>query len=145
MLRRLPALVALALLGFLVADPQPGYAQTAIRLKGDSPRPPRDKAIRTLASWYGEEHHGKPTASGEPFDMHALTAAHPSLPFGTLVVVTNLRNGRSVTVRVNDRGPFVRGRGIDLSYAAARALGSVGAGVVPVRIARPSSVASARR
>jgi rare lipoprotein A len=94
-----------------------------------------EKPVRTQASWYGAEHHGKQTASGEPFDMHALTAAHPSLPFGTRVVVTNLANGRRVTVRINDRGPFVSGRGIDLSYAAARALGSVGAGVVPVGIA----------
>jgi rare lipoprotein A len=90
---------------------------------------------RTNASWYGAEHHGKRTASGEPYDMHAMTAAHPTLPFGTRVVVTNLRNGRRVVVRINDRGPTIPGRGIDLSYAAARALGSVGAGVVPVRIA----------
>lgn len=94
-----------------------------------------DRPVRTRASWYGAEHHGKRTASGEPFDMHALTAAHPTLPFGTRVVVTNLANGRRVTVRINDRGPFVPGRGIDLSYAAARALRAIGRGVVPVRIA----------
>jgi rare lipoprotein A len=91
-------------------------------------------ATRTYASWYGDEWQGRPTASGELFDMHDLTAAHPTLPFGTKLHVTNLRNGRSVTVRVNDRGPAVRGRGIDLSYAAARALGAVHRGVVPVRI-----------
>ena len=86
------------------------------------------------ASWYGEAHQGKPTASGELFNMHALTAAHPSLPFGTRLRVVNLDNERSVEVRVNDRGPTVAGRIIDLSYAAARALGAVGTGVIPVRV-----------
>jgi rare lipoprotein A len=86
------------------------------------------------ASWYGAEHHGRATASGEPFDMNALTAAHRTLPFGTRVVVTNLANDRQVAVRINDRGPWIRGRVIDLSYAAARGLGSVSAGIVPVRI-----------
>ena len=74
------------------------------------------------ASWYGEYFEGKPTASGEPFNMYDLTAAHPTLPLGTLVRVTNLRNRRSVVVRVNDRGPIVPGRIIDLSYNAARVL-----------------------
>ncbi len=86
------------------------------------------------ASWYGAYHHGRPTASGETFDMDKLTAAHPTLPFGTRLRVTNLNNGRSVDVRVNDRGPFVGGRIIDLSYAAARALGVLGSGTVPVRV-----------
>jgi len=87
-----------------------------------------------MASWYGRPHHGRPTATGEIFDMYALTAAHPSLPLGTRVRVTNLKNGRSVDVRVNDRGPIAPGRSIDLSYAAARQLGAVSDGVVPVRI-----------
>jgi rare lipoprotein A len=100
---------------------------------------------RTYASWYGDEWQGRPTASGEPFDMHDLTAAHPTLPFGTRLHVTNLRNGRSVTVRVNDRGPAVQGRGIDLSYAAARALGAVHRGVVPVRIEHRGRTHSATR
>ena len=86
------------------------------------------------ASWYGEWHHGRRTASGEVYDMHRLTAAHPALPLGTRVLVTNLQNGRSVEVRVNDRGPTVAGRIIDLSYAAARALGAVAAGIVPVSV-----------
>jgi rare lipoprotein A len=86
------------------------------------------------ASWYGKGHQGRPTASGEPFDMNALTAAHPSLPFGTRLRVVNLDNERAVEVRVNDRGPSVAGRIIDLSYAAARALGAVGAGIIPVRV-----------
>ena len=87
------------------------------------------------ASWYGEAHHGKKTASGEPFDMHALTAAHRTLPMGTRVQVTNLANGRIVEVRINDRGPTIPDRIIDLSYGAARALEAVGAGVFRVRIA----------
>lgn len=74
------------------------------------------------ASWYGEYFDGKPTASGEPYDMYDLTAAHPSLPLGTLVKVTNLENRRAIVVRINDRGPIVPGRIIDVSYGAARAL-----------------------
>jgi rare lipoprotein A len=74
------------------------------------------------ASWYGENFHGKPTASGEPYDMYDMTAAHLTLPMGSYVRVTNLRNGRAVVVRVNDRGPIVPGRIIDLSYGAAQAL-----------------------
>lgn len=86
------------------------------------------------ASWYGARHHGKRTASGEKFNQHALTAAHRSLPFGTRVRVTNLNNGKRATVRINDRGPFQRGRIIDVSRAAAERLGLVQAGVAPVRI-----------
>jgi len=87
-----------------------------------------------VASWYGAHHHGRRTASGEVFDMYKLTAAHPTLPFGTRLRITSLDNGRSAEVRVNDRGPHVDGRIIDLSYAAARALGATGPGTVPVRI-----------
>ena len=98
--------------------------------------PPEPRAPQTgKASWYGEAHHGKKTASGEPFDMHALTAAHRTLPLGTRVLVTNLANGRAVEVRINDRGPSVADRIIDLSYGAARALDAVGAGIFRVRIA----------
>lgn len=92
------------------------------------------RAGRGLASWYGAAFHGRTTASGERFDMHALTAAHPWLPFGTLVEVRSLVNGRTVTVRINDRGPFTGQRVIDLSRAAAQALGLVGRGVKPVEI-----------
>jgi rare lipoprotein A len=86
------------------------------------------------ASWYGEQFQGKPTASGEPFDMRDFTAAHPSLPLGTFVKVTNLRNGKAVVVRINDRGPVVEGRIIDVSYNAARALGFRERGVQRVRL-----------
>src|SRR5215831_2755897 len=87
------------------------------------------------ATFYGKPHQGGPTASGERFNMYALTAAHLHLPLNTRVRVTNLRNGRSVVVRINDRGPFGnRKRIIDLSYAAARELDMIAAGVVPVRL-----------
>jgi rare lipoprotein A len=87
-----------------------------------------------LISWYGGAFHAKPTASGEPFDKHALTMAHPTLPFGTQVRVTNLRNGRSVVLRVNDRGPFVGARVADVSHAAAETLGMMRRGIVRARI-----------
>jgi len=98
--------------------------------------PPEREIARGIASWYGGRFHGRPTASGEPFDMHALTAAHPTLPFGTLVQVRSLVNGRSVEVRINDRGPFAGRRIIDLSRAAALVLGLIqsGAGIKPVRL-----------
>ncbi|HXH64072.1 MAG TPA: septal ring lytic transglycosylase RlpA family protein, partial [Mariprofundaceae bacterium] len=87
-----------------------------------------------VASWYGRDFHGKRTADGEWYDMHAMSAAHPTLPLPTLVRVTNLDNGRQVVVRVNDRGPFVRNRLIDLSYAAAEELGFANKGTTHVRV-----------
>jgi len=86
------------------------------------------------ASWYGHPYHGRRTANGETYDMHALTAASPTLPLGSRVEVTNLRNGRSVEVRVNDRMPHWSTRVIDLSHAAATRLRAVGAGVIPVSL-----------
>src|SRR5690242_10819663 len=99
-----------------------------------------------VASWYGTQQHGKRTASGELFDMNQLTAAHRSLPFGTRLRVINRDNNRSTEVRVNDRGPFVKGRILDVSYAAARQLGALGSGTFPVRlriIALPTTRADA--
>jgi rare lipoprotein A len=87
-----------------------------------------------IASWYGYPYHGRHAADGQIYDMEKLTAAHRTLPFGTWVRVRNLRNERSVEVRINDRGPFVDGRIIDLSKAAARAVGMLTAGVDPVRV-----------
>lgn len=87
-----------------------------------------------LASWYGPDFHGKLTSNKEIYDMYDMTAAHRTLPFGTRVMVTNLENGRAATVRINDRGPFVGERIIDLSYAAARVLGMVGPGTTRVRL-----------
>ena len=91
----------------------------------------REKGI---ASWYGDEFHRKPTANGETYNMYAFTAAHTTLPLPTWVRVTNLENSRSIMVRVNDRGPFVRGRLIDMSYAGAKALGFDQQGTVPVLV-----------
>lgn len=87
-----------------------------------------------FASWYGAQHQGRRTASGEVFDMNQLTAAHRTLPFGTRLLVTNRDTSQSTEVRVNDRGPFVGGRILDVSYAAARQLGAVGSGIFPVKL-----------
>ncbi len=93
---------------------------------------PTGHTERGMATWYGGRLHGGPTASGERFNQNAMTAAHKTLPMGTMVRVTNLKNERQVTVRINDRGPYGRGRIIDLSRAAARALDMISDGVVPV-------------
>jgi rare lipoprotein A len=92
-------------------------------------------AERGGASWYGRKFHGRPTASGEPYDMFAMTAAHKTMPIPSYAVVSNPANGRRIVVRINDRGPFVDGRVIDLSYAAAARLGVL-AGVAPVEVRR---------
>ncbi len=94
-----------------------------------------------IASWYGPDFHGKRASSGETYDMHDMTAAHKTLPLGTLVRVRHLKNNRSVEVRINDRGPFVRDRIIDLSYEAARRLDIVGPGTAPVEVVAVGSVA----
>jgi rare lipoprotein A len=98
-----------------------------------------------MASWYGKQFHGRTTASGEDFDMFELTAAHRVLPLGTYVKVTNLRNGKSIVVRINDRGPFVQGRIMDLSYGAARML-SFRDGVerVQLDVIHPETIAQSR-
>ena len=124
---------AMALASFLVA-----CSSTDIPASAGSPKhaprasPNRDQV--GVASWYGRQFHGRRTANGERFDMNALTAAHPTLPLSTVVRVTNLDNGRSVAVRINDRGPFARGRIIDLSHAGARALGFEAQGTARVRV-----------
>ncbi|HOW85440.1 MAG TPA: septal ring lytic transglycosylase RlpA family protein [Candidatus Aminicenantes bacterium] len=122
-----------------VPGPAAGLAAALVLLAASAcarqPRPAPVPGVETgLASWYGPEFHGRPTSSREVFDMNDLTAAHNSLPFGAYVMVTNLENDRSVVVRINDRGPFVGGRIIDLSYAAARVLGLVGPGTARVRL-----------
>lgn len=118
------ALASLGLVG--CATTRPGGPVTA------ATHPDAGQRIVGLASWYGQQHHGRKTASGETYDMNQMTAAHRTLPFGTRVRVTNVENGRSVVVRVNDRGPHVSGRVLDLSFRAATALDMVGAGVARV-------------
>ena len=101
-------------------------------VRAEPPREPTTKVIR--ASWYGEKFARRPTASGERFDPNRLTGAHRTLPLGTKLRVTNMHNGRSVLVTINDRGPYIRSRELDLSYGAARELGMVRRGVARVRI-----------
>ncbi len=112
------------------SEPPSGPSTAAIAAPGV-------EIARGRASWYGSGFHGRRTASGERFDMNALTAAHPSLPFGTRLTVRNPANGREVAVRVNDRGPHTGGRIIDLSRAAAQAIGLLEAGVGTVVLLRP--------
>lgn len=112
--------------------------------RAPAPPPIEDGVQVGMASWYGPGFHGRRTASGEIYDQDALTAAHPSLPFGTRVRVTNLDNGRAVDVRITDRGPFAGGRIIDLSRAAARVIGLIGPGVGRVRVEVAAPVAVAR-
>ena len=103
-------------------------------IRPSSPQPPAPAAERGLASWYGKEFDGLPTASGETFRPEKVSAAHRTLPLGTVVDVTNEKNGKTVRVKINDRGPFVAGRIVDLSKAAAAEIASVGDGVVPVTL-----------
>lgn len=114
-------LVAIALAGISCARPSARLA-------------PGGSVERGVASWYGPDFHGRRTANGERYDMHALTAAHPSLPFDTLVEVRNLDNGRTIRVRINDRGPFKKRRIIDLSFAAANELDMVANGTARVEL-----------
>jgi peptidoglycan lytic transglycosylase len=106
------------------------------RPRGRAPRPsaPIVQGEEGIASWYGHPFHGRQTASGEIYNMYAMTAAHKTLPFGTVVRVHDLENGKSVVVRINDRGPFVEGRIIDLSYSAAQAMGMSGTALVRLEI-----------
>lgn len=108
-------------------------------LGGEAPR----EFERGSASWYGPRFHGRRTASGERYDMHGFTAAHRTLPFGTMVRVRSMVNGREVDVRVNDRGPFSRHRVIDLSRGAAEALGMLGLGIKDVLLLVPDSTSAA--
>ncbi len=96
---------------------------------------------RGMASWYGRKFHGRKTANGEIYNMYAMTAAHKTLPFGTYLAVRNLKNNRKIDVRINDRGPFARGRILDLSYTAAKKLGIVGPGTAKVEIVALGTIA----
>ncbi len=102
--------------------------------KGIEQHPIGENSQIGIASWYGIDEHGLPTATGERFSKNALTAAHKTLPMGTMVRVTNLENGRDVIVKINDRGPFIEGRMIDLSYAAAKSIGLIRNGTANVKV-----------
>ena len=123
------ALIRGALLTFLIAQGLEG----PLVARPEVPTQPI-RVWQGVASWYGPDFHGRPTANGEVYDMYSLTAAHPSLPMGSLVRISNPATGQSLIVRINDRGPFIANRVLDLSYAAARRLGALGDGVIPVRL-----------
>jgi rare lipoprotein A len=114
--------------------PTEGPAPRPKRSKNSPPPLPGGSSEEGNASWYGNPFHGRRSSNGEVYDMYKLTAAHRTMPFETMVLVTNLNNGKTVTVRITDRGPFVDNRIIDLSQAAAREIDSIGPGVVPVRL-----------
>jgi rare lipoprotein A len=117
------------------AEPLTSIAKVSQPFKQIINTPSTDRQVRGgIASWYGPGFHGRRTANGERYNQNGYTAAHKSLPFGTQVRVTNVRNGKSVLVRINDRGPFIRGRVIDLSAGAARVIGVHGSGVAPVQL-----------
>jgi rare lipoprotein A len=124
------------------AKPAPTRSVPIIATATDHSAKPKPYQVGT-ASWYGEDFEGKQTASGEPYDMYDMTAAHLTLPLGSYVRVTNLHNGRAVVVRVNDRGPIVPGRIIDVSYSAAQALQFKDKGLQRVRLdlVHPKTVA----
>lgn len=125
-----PVLVGLACLsGTVQAQPA-----EAVLVAASTASVPALRTSQGQASWYGKDFHQRPTASGERFDMHGFTAAHPRLPFGSQVCVRSLANGRTVKVRVNDRGPHTPRRIIDLSYAAAKVLGMVQRGTKQVEL-----------
>jgi rare lipoprotein A len=134
----LPTLVAVSLLLGACSsgqssrrhDPMAGLEENQ-RIKGPDGQ---THELVGMASWYGERFHGRQTASGERYDMYAMTAAHKTLPFGTMVRVTDLETRKTVIVRITDRGPFTAGRVVDLSYAAASEIGMIQAGVVRVRL-----------
>ncbi len=125
--------------GFEALPPAPEPAARAVDLRTIEPAVEAPRTTTPIdggvASYYGRRFHGRRTASGETFDMHAMTAAHRTLPFGSLVEVTNPRTGKSVTVRINDRGPFHGGRVIDVSRAAAEELGLIAQGRDTVELA----------
>jgi rare lipoprotein A len=134
---RLRLLLALALAASLAAcaAPRPAPPPAPTPAPAVSAPPPAPSFTQQgVASWYGQSHHGRRTASGETFDMNDMTAAHRTLPFGTVVRVTRLDNGRAVKVRINDRGPHVADRIIDLSAQAARAIGMIESGVASVKL-----------
>lgn len=132
MTRPFPQSFARLVLWLLAASACVAFLSACSMHRYDKPRVGTTQ--RGVASWYGEPFHGRKTASGEVYDMHGLTAAHRELPLGTVVEVRNLDNGRKITLRVNDRGPFVKGRVLDVSYAGAKELGMVGPGTARVEL-----------
>ena len=132
---RLPLLLVLTSLAGCATQPSPVTTSQPPPISVPQPQAPEPSFTQTgMASFYGHAHEGKLTASGDTFDSGALTAAHRTLAFGTMVRVTNLDNGQAVTVKITDRGPYVRKRIIDLSLAAAKAIRMTDKGVAHVRL-----------
>lgn len=125
--------MGLAVAAFIALSAQ-SEARTPASVKSDAPFVPQARFELGIASWYGEQFHGNTTANGEVFDMNGLTSAHRELPLGTRIRVTNLRNNRSLILRVNDRGPFITGRTLDVSMEAAKRLGFLGSGLALVQV-----------
>lgn len=125
--------IVVILLTLMSCTPSPRYTSVKRPPRESSPENPKQEH-EGLASYYGAEFHGRQTANGDIYNMYAMTAAHRTLPFNTWILVTNLDNGKQVTVRINDRGPFIKGRIIDLSYGAAQKIGMVGIGTAKVRL-----------
>lgn len=123
-------------LGDAAASDNNGTPKVSVSIDAEAKTTPielNDIGVLT-ASWYGPRFHGKTTANGEVYNQYALTAAHKTLPFGTLLQITNLRNGKSAIVRINDRGPYIEGRDLDLSKGTAKSLGFIHKGVVRVKV-----------
>jgi len=133
------SLVAVSV-GFILSDTSAGEINGAAKITVSKDAESNITSVNfneigvMTASWYGPRFHGKLTANGEQYDQMALTAAHKSLPFGTVLQVTNFKNGKSVIVRINDRGPYIEGRDLDLSKGTALTLGMIGRGVIKVKV-----------
>ncbi len=137
-------LTGICLSALLVGTFNPFYSTAeAARRRGVHSKKRSVSVTEGKASFYSGQFHGRKTANGETFNMDNLTAAHPSLPFGTWVKVTNLSNGKDVIVRINDRGPFVKGRIIDLSVSAAKVIGIMQSGIVQVKLEAIKALPSA--
>jgi len=133
------SLVAVSV-GFILSDTSAGEINGAAKITVSKDAESNITSVNfneigvMTASWYGPRFHGKLTANGEQYDQMALTAAHKSLPFGTVLQVTNFKNGKSVIVRINDRGPYIEGRDLDLSKGTALTLGMIDRGVIKVKV-----------
>lgn len=142
-MNRVLSIMAAALVMVASTGAAPVPKQRVAKSKGNPPSQAENKPYQVgPASWYGKQFHGRPTANGENFDMFELTAAHKRLPLGSYVKVTNLKSGKWLVVRINDRGPFVGDRVLDLSYGAARLLGIIGVQRVRLDIIQPETLAS---
>jgi rare lipoprotein A len=142
-MNRVLSILATALVMVASTGAAPVPKHQAVKSKGNPPSKAENKPYQVgRASWYGKQFHGRTTANGESFDMFELTAAHKRLPLGSYIKVTNMKSGKWLVVRVNDRGPYVGDRIVDLSYGAARLLGIIGVQRVRLDLIQPEALAS---